>query len=74
MSIYASRYAAVREFEQKQEYLENLKEETGIDGYMMSDRGYEEIFIKYGKARETVLLMALLVSAQFLLFLRILEL
>lgn len=62
VSIYASRYAAVREFEQKQEYLENLKEETGIDGYMMSDRGYEEIFGKYGKARETVLLMALLVS------------
>ena len=62
VSIYASRYAAVREFEQKQEYLENLKEETGVDGYMMSDRGYEEIFGKYGKAREIVLLMALLVS------------
>lgn len=43
-------------------YLENLKEETGIDGYMMSDRGYEEIFGKYGKAREIVLLMALLAS------------
>ncbi|MFQ8902864.1 MAG: hypothetical protein ACLR7D_14365 [Lachnospira eligens] len=62
VSIYASRYAAVREFEQKQEYLDTLKEETGIDGYMMSDRGYEEIFGKYGKAREIVLLMALLVS------------
>lgn len=73
VSIYASRYAAVREFEQKQEYLENLKEETGIDGYMMSDRGYEEIFGKYGKARETVLLMALLVSV-VLIVLRISEL
>ena len=62
VSIYASRYASVREFEQKREYLENLKEETGIDGYMMSDRGYEEIFGKYGKAREIVLLMALLAS------------
>ena len=28
----------------------------------MSDRGYEEIFGKYGKAREIVLLMALLAS------------
>ena len=36
--------------------------EIGIDGYMMSDRGYEEIFGKYGKAREIVLLMALLAS------------
>ena len=62
VSIYASRYAAVREFEQKREYLDTLKEETGIDGYMMSDRGYEEIFGKYGKAREIVLLMALLAS------------
>ena len=62
VSIYASRYAAVREFEQKREYLDTLKEETGIDGYMMSDRGYEEIFGKYGKAREIVILMALLVS------------
>ena len=50
----------MREFEQKREYLDTLKEETGIDGYMMSDRGYEEIFGKYGKAREIVLLMALL--------------
>ncbi len=62
VSIYASRYAAVREFEQKQEYLEALKEETGIDGYMMSDRGYEEIFGRYGKAREIVILMALLAA------------
>ena len=38
VSIYASRYAAVREFEQKQEYLENLKEETGIDASILSER------------------------------------
>lgn len=62
VTVYASRYAALREFEEKYRYLLSLKEETGVDGYMISDRGYEEIFGEYGTARETVILIALLVS------------
>jgi hypothetical protein len=73
VSIYASRYAAVREFEQKQEYLENLKEETGIDGYMMSDRGYEEILASTER-QERLFFLWLCLCLLCLLFLRISEL
>lgn len=60
--VYSSRYSAVREFQEKCDYLDSLKEDTGIAGYMMSERGYEEIFGDYGKVREIVILIALLVS------------
>ena len=60
--VYASRYSSVREFEEKYQYLTGLEADTGIHGYMMSDRGYEEIFGRYSKVREMVLLIALLVA------------
>lgn len=60
--VYASRYSSVREFEEKYQYLTELEADTGIHGYMMSDRGYEEIFGRYSKVREMVLLIALLVA------------
>lgn len=60
--VYSSRYSAVREFQEKCDYLDSLKEDTGIAGYMMSERGYEEIFGDYGKVREIVILMALLLA------------
>lgn len=73
VSIYASRYAAVREFEQKQEYLENLKEETGIDGYMMSDRDMRR-YLASTERQERLFFLWLCLCLLCLLFLRISEL
>ena len=43
---------------EKLSYLAKLKKETGIDGYIMSDRGYEQIFGKQSTVREIILLMS----------------
>ncbi len=56
---YSSRLGAVSEFQEKLTYLEKIRTEYGIDGYMISDRGYEEIFGKYSKVRELVILIVL---------------
>jgi len=50
---------AYSEIYQKLNYLEELQAETGIQGYMMSDRGYEEVFGKFGERREMILLFCL---------------
>ena len=43
---------------EKLSYLAKLKKEMGIDGYIMSDRGYEQIFGKQSTVREIILLMS----------------
>jgi len=55
-----TRLGTVQEFFQKTDYLDKLKEEQGIDGYMISDRGYEEIFGSYSIQREFILLIILI--------------
>lgn len=77
VSNYAERmkaqYAALKEFEDKAAYLRELSENKNIDGYMMSDRGYNEIFGERSAARESFLLIALvsgvmlIVSESFIL-------
>lgn len=59
VSLYAVKLGRVSEFMKKQEYLQEINEKYGVDGYMISDRGYEEIFGKYSIIRETVLFLAL---------------
>lgn len=47
----------VEEFKNKFEYLDNIEAEYGVEGYLMSDRGYEEIFGQYSTQRELILLL-----------------
>ena len=51
VSLYAVKLGRVSEFMKKQEYLREINEKYGVDGYMISDRGYEEIFGKYSIIR-----------------------
>lgn len=59
VSQYASRLKAVEEFKNKLEYLDNIEAEYGVTGYIMSDRGYEEIFGQYSTQRELILLLVM---------------
>ena len=49
----------IDEYKVKVNYLQDLKEESNIDGYMISDRGYEQIYGDYSKQRELILILAL---------------
>lgn len=50
---------AYSEIYTKLSYLDELKASSGINGYMMSDRGYEELIGKYGESREIKILFCL---------------
>lgn len=50
---------AIAEFVTKLENLKQLEADTGIHGYMMSDRGYDEIIGVYSQKRELILLLCL---------------
>ena len=54
---YASRLKSVEEFDEKLEYLKRTESEHGVKGYLISDRGYEEIFGQYSTQRELILLL-----------------
>lgn len=54
---YATRLKSVEEFKDKLEYLERIETDYGVDGYLISDRGYEEIFGQYSVLRELILLL-----------------
>lgn len=54
-----SRVKAYSEVYVKLEYLDELKSQRGIDGYLMTDRGYEEVIGKYGLSRWNKLLFGL---------------
>ena len=56
------------EFRSKRAYLESIKEEYDIDGYMMSDRGYESIIGRFSKLREFMLLIIALVCVVVITF------
>jgi hypothetical protein len=47
---------------QKLAYLKELKQNKGIDGYIMSDRGYEQIIGKYSVQREVIIFTVLELS------------
>lgn len=54
---YATRLKSVEEFSEKLEYLEHIETDYGVKGYLISDRGYEEIFGPYSTQRELILLL-----------------
>lgn len=74
MALYTNTYNSCKqelaewnEYIQKQEYLKHIQEKYGISGYMMSDRGYEELFGKYSYLREFVLFLSLIVSINIII-------
>jgi len=44
-----------------------MEEEYGITGYLISDRGYESIFGKYGESRELILLIVLVAATMLII-------
>lgn len=50
---------AISEYVTKLDELKQLEIETGIHGYLMSDRGYDEIIGIYSQKRELILLLCL---------------
>lgn len=58
----------IREPMEKLDYLKELEEETGIKGYMMSDRGYEQIFGKSSLQREIILGIVVLIAVILISF------
>ncbi len=64
---YKQELAELAEYIQKQEYLDYIQEKYGISGYMMSDRGYEELFGKYSYLREFILFLSLIISMNIII-------
>jgi hypothetical protein len=58
--------ATISEYVEKLNYAERMSEEKNIDVWLVSDRGYEEIFGKYGQVRELILLIALVVAVMLI--------
>lgn len=58
---------SVEEFTNKIKYLEKIQQVYNIDGYMMSDRGYEEIFGQYSRQRELILILLLVTGIMLII-------
>lgn len=65
LSYYQEMLKGVNEYIEKKEYLESIKENYGITGYMVSDRPYDNIFGEQSKTRELILIM-IMISATML--------
>lgn len=63
----ATRLTSISEFRNKADYLQMLKDKQGIDGYMISDRGYEEIFGQYSRQRELILLLTIVTGIMIII-------
>ncbi len=59
LEYYQLKLKNVEEFIAKMEYLDRIEAERGVKGYLISDRGYESIFGKYGQMRELILLIVI---------------
>lgn len=57
----------ISEFMNKQNYIERIQTESGKQCWMISDRGYEEIFGQYCLQREKILLIALCISIMLII-------
>ena len=44
----------IQEYQSKLSYAEQIRETTGQEIWLISDRGYEEIFGKYSRQREAI--------------------
>lgn len=52
----------IQEYQSKLSYAEQIRETTGQEIWLISDRGYEEIFGKYSRQREFILILALVTA------------
>lgn len=52
----------IQEYQSKLSYAEQIRETTGQEIWLVSDRGYEEIFGKYSRQREFILILALVTA------------
>lgn len=66
--LIAASVEGIKEPMEKLEYLKELEEETGIKGYMMSDRGYEQIFGKSSLQREIILDIVVIIAVILISF------
>lgn len=57
VQYYQSAVARISEYLKKLQYLEHIETEYGVQGWMISDRGYAEIFGTYSRQREMILAM-----------------
>lgn len=64
---YAQALSYYEEFETKAAYLNHIEQEYHVKGYMISDRGYEQIFGKYSGKREFVMMMILIAGINLIL-------
>lgn len=64
---YARAVAYYEEFEAKAVYLSRIEQEYHVKGYMISDRGYEQIFGEYSGKREFVMMMILITGINLVL-------
>jgi hypothetical protein len=58
---------AVKEFIEKDEYIQHIEEDDQANAWMISDRGYEQILGQYGKQREFIILMALVIGIMLII-------
>lgn len=68
-SVYYQRAALsmIQEYQEKISYAERIKEEYDVDIWLVSDRGYEEIFGQYSSQRELILLIALVTAVMLII-------
>lgn len=62
VDYYAAQLRPISELSEKITYLNDLKENTGISGWMISDRGYNQIFGAESKLRETFLMLIMCIG------------
>lgn len=65
VDYYTQELGKLKEFIAKQAYIDELSE-SGISAWMISDRGYEEIFGEKSDQRELIILIALVTGVMFI--------
>lgn len=67
LSILNSKLAGVEEVSQKITAASSIKEKYDVDVWLVSDRGYEEMFGRYSTQRELILLIALVTGIMLII-------
>lgn len=57
---------SIQEYKEKLDYADKIRETKQQEIWLVSDRGYEEIFGKYGEQREFILLIALVIAVMLI--------
>ncbi|MGN0316535.1 MAG: hypothetical protein ACI4E1_01220 [Lachnospira sp.] len=65
---YTGQMSAYNEFEEKLDYLSQIKEQKGIDGWMVSERGYGNLFGENATTREYLLVLIITLATTLITF------